>query len=308
MKLKSAYAVCRVAALVAGLGPAPRAALAGAPETAAKAAPNVATTAEPGASTWVESEYAASRLIATQPAFSPEDSTLLLAWEVVLKKGWKTYWRSPGEAGVPPMFSWEGSVNLAAAELRYPLPRRFELFDFQTFGYGGRLLMPILIRPRVKGAPVTVRASVKYLICETVCIPLDASFELDLPAAEGEVLPTPFALDIHESLAAVPTEQAAPGSGLRIVDARLYGPPGNQRLTVEVAAARLLSGADLLVEAGEGIMFDAPRRALLGDGTRALFTMAVGGYEADIDLHRRPLTLTFSDGWGAALEKTVVPN
>lgn len=90
---------------------------------------------------------------------------------ITLKDGWKTYWRSPGDAGFAPTIDIAGSVNVAAAELSYPVPHRFELFGLQTFGYGGEIVYPLSVTPQQPGAAVTLKARLRYLVCEQVCIP-----------------------------------------------------------------------------------------------------------------------------------------
>lgn len=258
---------------------------------------------ESAASAWVDGEFARSRLLASFESVAPDGSPIYLAWEVVLQDGWKTYWRSPGEAGKPPVFSWAGSTNLADAELQYPLPERFELFDIQTFGYGDRLILPIRIEPQLSGTRMVVQASVSYLVCKDICVPLDAHYELEIPVSTAADERGSFADEIFASLERVPRAPSGKASEPLLRSVALHGPAGNQRLTVEIEGGELLSAADVFVEAGTDVMFDAPRKALVGDGTRAQFTMNVGSYKRGLDIAGRELTLTISDGWGNAIEQ-----
>lgn len=252
---------------------------------------------------WVDGEFARSRLVADYVNLPPEGPvTIFLGWEVIMPPGWKTYWRSPGEAGKPPVFGWEGSVNLASAEPQFPLPLRFKLFDVQNFGYAEHLLLPIRITPAIAGAPITVQASVDFLICKDICVPMWAEYRLELPVAEAAEIRSPSADDIHAVLTRVPRSPEKSVNGLAVLNARVFGPAGNQRLSIEVAGPDLMSAADVFVEAGSGVMFDAPRRALTGDGTSAQLTFSAGDYSGDLDLHGRDLTLTLTDGMGRAIE------
>ncbi|MCH8861948.1 MAG: hypothetical protein IID51_05505 [Proteobacteria bacterium] len=254
---------------------------------------------------WVVAEFARSRLVADYVNLPPEGPvTVFLAWEVIMPPGWKTYWRSPGEAGKPPVFGWEGSVNLASAEPLFPLPQRFELFDVQNLGYAGRLLLPIRIAPAIPGAPISVKATVDFLICKDICVPMQAAYALDLPVAVAAEIKSSSADDIHAALLRVPRSPSISANGLVVRGARVFGPPGNQRLTIDVEGPELMSAADVFVEAGQGVMFDAPRRALTGDGTRAQLTFSAGDYSGDLDLRGRTLTLTLTDGMGRAIETT----
>ncbi len=60
----------------------------------------------------------------------------------MLKPGWKPCWRSPGDAGFAPTIDIAGSQNVAAVDLAFPVPHRFELFGLQTFGYGDEVALP----------------------------------------------------------------------------------------------------------------------------------------------------------------------
>ncbi|HCX68676.1 MAG TPA: hypothetical protein DHK64_14410, partial [Rhodobiaceae bacterium] len=51
-----------------------------------------------------------------------------------LSKGWKTYWRSPGEVGIPPSIDWAGSENIENVEFLWPAPERFTAFGIENFG------------------------------------------------------------------------------------------------------------------------------------------------------------------------------
>lgn len=252
---------------------------------------------------WITSEFARSRLVADYVNLPPEGPvTVYLAWEVIMPPGWKTYWRSPGEAGKPPVFSWKGSVNLASAEPLFPLPERFELFDVQNLGYAERLLLPIRISAAIPGAPISVRLAVDFLICKDICVPMQAQYALDLPVAAAAEIKSASADDIQAALERVPRSPEKSKNGLAVLDARVFGPAGKQRLSVDVAGPVLMSAADVFVEAGPGVLFGAPRRAIVGDGTRARLTFSAGDYSGDLDLGGRSLTLTLTDGMGQAIE------
>ena len=131
-------------------------------------------------SDWVRHKEISLRLVSGSTA-SGEGGALRLGLEMRMAPGWKTYWRSPGDAGLPPVIDWTGSENLADAKLRFPAPHRFTLFDLETFGYGGTVILPIAARSEGPGA-TRVRAAVDVLVCENLCIPYRADLALDLPA------------------------------------------------------------------------------------------------------------------------------
>ncbi len=71
----------------------------------------------------------------------------MAAFEITLEEGWKTYWRSPGDAGIPPRFDWENSHNLDGVALHWPRPAVFESFGTQTIGYSEKLILPVELTP-----------------------------------------------------------------------------------------------------------------------------------------------------------------
>lgn len=142
-----------------------------------------------GASEWISKEFAQVRLIALPPKAntSPQTSgqtsgqdiskTTFGAVEVKLSEGWKIYWRSPGEAGIPPELNWQGSQNLKQADFHYPVPERFSLFGITTYGYAKHVMFPISWVKKTIDAPLALRLSLSMLACKDICIPL--SFLLD---------------------------------------------------------------------------------------------------------------------------------
>ena len=86
------------------------------------------------ATDWIDGPKADVRLISATTAVGDLDK-IPLGIEVRLDDGWKTYWRSPGDAGIPPFVEWDGSTNLSVANFQWPAPVRFNYYDLETFGY-----------------------------------------------------------------------------------------------------------------------------------------------------------------------------
>src|SRR6185437_9282627 len=101
--------------------------------------------ADPAASAWFTTDQGKVRLIAAAPAVGSGD-TVRLGLEFRLAPEWKVYWRSPGDAGLPPQIDWSGSANLAGATMEWPAPRRFSDYNLQTVGYEGAVVLPIIAR------------------------------------------------------------------------------------------------------------------------------------------------------------------
>lgn len=139
--------------------------------------------------------------------------TEMAALHLVLAPGWKTYWRAPGEAGIPPRFDWSGSENLAAVAFHWPRPEIFDLNGFRTFGYHDELVLPIELTPRDRSLPIRVRAEVDIGVCDDICVPMS----LDL---SGELAPGGSAVAaIRRALADAPERAAAAGLSAAHCDA-----------------------------------------------------------------------------------------
>jgi DsbC/DsbD-like thiol-disulfide interchange protein len=99
--------------------------------------------------------------------------------EIVLTPGWKTYWRYPGDAGVPPRFDWTGSENVARVEVFYPAPKRItDGSGSLSIGYEARVIFPLRIHPVDPAKPVQIRLKLDFATCHTLCIPAEASLTL----------------------------------------------------------------------------------------------------------------------------------
>jgi DsbC/DsbD-like thiol-disulfide interchange protein len=103
------------------------------------------------------------------------------AIRIHLAPGWKTYWRAPGEAGIPPAFAWSGSQNLAGVSIHWPVPTVFDQNGFRSIGYSGTLTLPIAISTQTAG-PVLLRGRLDMGVCEHVCVPFSVDFSAELPA------------------------------------------------------------------------------------------------------------------------------
>lgn len=106
--------------------------------------------------------------------------------EIVLTPGWKTYWRYPGDAGIPPRFDWSGSENVASVEVFYPAPKRITDGSGQTsIGYEERVIFPLRIHPKDATRPVVLHLKFDFATCEKLCIPAEAALSLPFSAQDA---------------------------------------------------------------------------------------------------------------------------
>ncbi|MDP5307085.1 protein-disulfide reductase DsbD domain-containing protein [Paracoccus spongiarum] len=141
----------------------------------------------------------AARLL---PGWIDAEGRRVAALELRLKPGWKTYWRSPGDSGLPPVFDWQASRNLRDVEFHWPAPEAIRSGEDTSLGYHDVLVLPFTARPRDPALPLDLAASVDFGLCERICVPGRVSLRAG-PAADA---PDPR---IAEALARVPARVAA---------------------------------------------------------------------------------------------------
>jgi DsbC/DsbD-like thiol-disulfide interchange protein len=159
------------------------------------------------ASPWADDKEAAARLIAG----ARQDGKLNAGVEIKMAPGWHTYWRYPGDSGVPPRFDFSGSTNVAAAEVLYPAPHLFSDETGNSLGYTGDVVFPVQVTPREAGKPAVLRVKLDYAICEKLCVPAEAQLELPLDGAAGG-----HAARLAAAQARVPKPVAADALGLSV--------------------------------------------------------------------------------------------
>jgi DsbC/DsbD-like thiol-disulfide interchange protein len=127
------------------------------------------------ASPWQRDGHSAVRLLAG----SRSGAVLLGGIAIQLQPGWKTYWRTPGDSGVPPRFDFSKSENVEAVTILWPAPTKFDDgAGGHSLGYHDQIVLPLRIVAKNADKPVTLRAAVNYAVCEKLCIPVEADAEL----------------------------------------------------------------------------------------------------------------------------------
>ena len=143
------------------------------------AAPAPALAAD--ASAWDQDVRSAARLIAGSAKDEAGGRVLRAGVEIKLQPGWKTYWRYPGDSGVPPTFDFAGSDNVKNVTVLWPAPTRFtDGGGGQSIGYKDGVVLPLRVVPQVAGKPVVLRLKLDYGACEKLCVPAKAKTELTI--------------------------------------------------------------------------------------------------------------------------------
>lgn len=224
-----------------------------------------------------------------------DQGTVLLAWEAKLTDGWKTYWRSPGEAGLPVRLF----ANDSEIELLYPFPERFELFGLETYGYSKQVVIPFQLKTSDIAGSLDLKAD--FMVCKDICVPFEASYSLEVDIDNAGDITSD--IRVQSWLTKVPEGgEAAPG-GLIIDSVRLSGTPGHQNLIVDATASAPLTKADILAEANESMQFLSPKIRLRSDGRSARFVLPVVSAQSDYDLSEGKVRVTLTDGRGNAIDR-----
>ena len=193
------------------------------------------------------------------PGTAEPDGTRMAGLRLTLADGWKTYWRSPGEAGVAPVFDWSRSRNLREAEIFWPRPELFESFGLRAIGYADEVVLPVRLVPEDPARPMEVRLEASLGVCDELCVLEQVELEETISPAD----PAIGAGEIARALAAVPAE--AKESGLRAADCRITGAGDERRLEATLHFARPLSAPVVLVEGPETVWITDAETRRQGD-------------------------------------------
>jgi len=248
------------------------------------------------ASAWDESLSSRARLVAGQVA-TVAGSDSFAGVEIRLDEGYKTYWRNPGDAGIPPRFDWTGSVNLAAAEVLYPAPYRLADPGGQSIGYKKQVVFPVRLTPADPAQPVHVRLKLDYAACAALCVPAEAHLRLTVPA--GASSPS---RSIAEALSRVPRQPDGEADIPRIVGLTVDGEGKARRISVTVAQPQGADGADLFVEGPASWYLPLPEPGATrenGAERHIAYEIALDGLPASATLRGEKLRLTVVNGTDA---------
>jgi DsbC/DsbD-like thiol-disulfide interchange protein len=132
-------------------------------------------------SPWQDDLQSSARLIAARANNTSGVRLFRAGVEIKLKEGWKTYWRYPGDSGVPPALDFSKSDNVEWASVRYPAPSRFpDGAGGSSIGYKGDVVWPVYVKPKDASRPALLRLKLAYAVCEKLCVPAEANLELAL--------------------------------------------------------------------------------------------------------------------------------
>lgn len=242
---------------------------------------------------WQKTEEVSMRLLAGERT---SDGEQLLALEFKMAKGWKTYWRTPGDAGFPAEIDWSPSDNIKSLEIVWPAPTRFVDFGaLETLGYKDHLLLPIRLIPLDKNRPITADFSVHYAVCDEVCIFLDQQVSLTIPASHS-------ASEIHSrishAIASAPESQDHTISFSATAD--------DATLDITATSNTAFNHPDILVELSDNFRFPRPTVTLSDDKKTAYFSVPYETLLEGKTLTGETARFTLVDGERAAEQSVLI--
>lgn len=242
---------------------------------------------EEAASAWSRGTHSEIRLIAGGRA---PDGGYRVGVEIRMKPGFKTYWRMPGDAGIPPSFDWSSSRNVGSVSLRWPAPERFVDAGVTTIGYKDRVIFPVLVRPADAAKPVEITLNLDYAICDRICIPARGTATLALPDAAETAQSA--ALNAFRDRVPKLGEPGKNNGFLGLMSAVFVRDGTRKAVEITVSQAQGATVADAFLEGPEGWLFGMPK-LVSTDGEVSLLRLPVEDKPKNV-VGMVPLALTLT--------------
>jgi DsbC/DsbD-like thiol-disulfide interchange protein len=176
------------------------------------------------------------------PGWRTDAGTHMAGLQVTLALGWKTYWRVPGDGGIPPRFAWDGSENLNGVALHWPVPDVYHINNIRSIGYEGVIVIPVELAVLDDGAPARMAGRVQIGVCEEICVPVMLDFDAVLPMAGAR--------DSAIVASLIDRPQTAAEAGVRSVTCALEPMDGGLQMTAAITMPAQGSIEEVVIEAG----------------------------------------------------------
>lgn len=246
--------------------------------------------ASPGAAQSADDMVSVSVL----PGWQMSDGRHMAALRFRLEDGWKTYWRAPGDAGIPPQFDWHGSRNMSSVHIEWPTPSQIKQGGLTTIGYDRTVTLPLRIEPRQQGAEIRLTGTIDMGVCKDVCVPVNLSVSQRLDDAGNS--PDPV---IVAALAERPYSAAEAGVGP--VTCRLSPVEDGLSLRAVIDMPSLGRGELAIFETGDPNIWVAPSKTHRQGGQLVAETTLHHVAERSFAVQRSDLRITVL-GPGSAVD------
>ncbi|MCZ4352199.1 protein-disulfide reductase DsbD family protein [Roseovarius aestuarii] len=227
------------------------------------------------------------------PGWRMKDGTHMAGVELRMVPGWKTYWRAPGDAGIPPTFDWRNSVNLVGAQIAWPVPKRIDQGGMTTIGYSDVVVLPLRLTPDRAGRDIRLRGTLDMGVCKDICIPVTFNVDAALPSSATKRDPR-----IAAALANRPDTAREAGVG-RVVCTVHPAQDGGLKLRAEVTLPHRGADEMVVVETSNPAIWVAPTRTTRQGGRLIAQTDLVHVEGRAFALDRSGLRLTVLSSQGA---------
>lgn len=234
---------------------------------------------------WSQNQFETPITAEVVPGWIKADGARVAALRLSLAPGWKTYWRAPGDAGIPPRFDWSRSRNLNAVSVVWPTPEVFDQNGMRSVGYQDTLIIPLQINPGATDKPVRLRARMELGICADICIPHELTFDAEL--SSDSLTPTPA---IVAALSQTP--YSASEAGVTSATCRIS--PTSDGLMIETALTMPSAGGPeyVVMEPGAGEIWVSEAKTKRKGGTLTATSELVHVNGGAIALDRSAIRIT----------------
>jgi len=206
-------------------------------------------------SNWSNGAESQVRIISPSTHINNQNE-LYLGLQYQLKKGWKTYWLSPGEGGFPQDIDWSKSKNIKKIEVLWPTPNEFEILGFKSLGYFDEVVFPLKTTIENIEKETSVVLDVNYLTCKDICIPGSAHLELLIPSGIGQI--TEHSFIIEKSLSLIPIDNLE-FSGLKNVSTKAFADSENVSIIITASSQKAFVDPKFYLDTEFGLPVITPK-------------------------------------------------
>lgn len=217
--------------------------------------------------------------------------------EIEMEPGWKTYWKVPGDAGIPPTLDFSASTNVKRVEILWPAPTRYGDNSAQLLGYKDWVTFPIRVIPLHPNKPVNLVLDANVGLCSDLCVPVQANLSLSVPAGGAQDGASEFVID--RDLALVPGKSE---EGFNITDVTQMKNSGEpDQLIISANIPKGMGKPDLFVEGPKDWYLPLPQPVKDEAGQ---FELVLDGLPKAATTKNVELTFTLTNG-EKSVEQTI---
>ena len=254
-----------------------------------------AATAHAAMSEWMDNQGGRMRLIALAPG---AEGHIRAALQIEPAPGWITYWREPGQGGIPPQVTPAPDSGVTLEKAGYPVPKQITVGNIKEIGYDAPVTLPLDFHVTGK-TPAELKLTAFVGLCKEICIPFQADYSLPLPAGEQ---PTTHELALLDAARALLPE--APSSHFAVQSHKISADA--KTLSLQLALPEATGDAPTIYVTGpSGYVFFQQMNAKR-DGSTFSTDIEIGKLPKNYDPKGKSWGILIVDG-DRAMETSLVP-